>query len=150
MPYARHRWLSVLHASLHSMRLMNALPVYYSCDPQPTFLKLYQDSVREVQRSCSDVSSLRDLKKLIASLSETATADGKERKARICDKLLPLGPNSFHLVSVLPHSEKTTTWQTLGAIAANVRQETIASVQQRAFSMSIDGSNVKGREQLFY
>ena len=46
-------------------------------------------------------------------------------------------------------SARTKTRQTLGAIAANVRKETIAAVQQRPFSLSTDGSNDKGSEQLY-
>ena len=46
-------------------------------------------------------------------------------------------------------SARTKIRQTLGAIAANVRQETIAAVQQRPFSLSTNGWNDMGSEQLY-
>ena len=97
MQYAPHRWLSVLHVSVDTVRLINALTVYYSSYLQPSSHKIYREYVKEAQR-CYDNPALKDLIKLIASKSKSTTADGKERKARICDKLFTL---RFQILSIL-------------------------------------------------
>ena len=113
--YIPHRWLSVLNVSLDTLRLLDAYTIFYSSYLQPATKKLYLDYIKSAQSSISSKGKeeLKTIKQNIVSKVGSLTREGKERKARITEKVFTQRPQTMLILNfytaILPLLQKYVT-----------------------------------------
>jgi len=106
--------LSVLNVSVDTLRLLDAYTIFYSAYLQPSTKKTYLDIIKSAQASISqrgkEELKVKVIKQNIAAKVGTLTKEGKERKARITEKIFTNRPQTLLILhfytAVLPFLEK--------------------------------------------
>lgn len=89
--YIPHRWLSVLDVSLDTLRMWDALVMFYYAFLSSEDKRTYEDVVNAVlqKRGVQEAgrTRIKELWKELGNKSKNFTSEGKMRKVRICKKV---------------------------------------------------------------
>ncbi|ELU15299.1 hypothetical protein CAPTEDRAFT_193779 [Capitella teleta] len=103
--YVLHRWLSVYNVSLDTLRMWDALMLFYYAFLSKEAQRLYQKPVLDVIMKYGLSSEGRKRLKSIWAKGKNVTPEGRKKKERICEKVI-LKPTEILLInfwcSVLP------------------------------------------------
>ncbi|KAK7487557.1 hypothetical protein BaRGS_00021259 [Batillaria attramentaria] len=109
--YVPHRWLSVLDVSLDTLRLLDAYTLYYSSFLREKDQSVYEEVVEEILARCQvSEKGRKEIKKIQAGLRKkwsTFTKEGKDRKLRVIESVLPEDQDLSHSALICKGSSRS-------------------------------------------